>query len=151
MPHRVLSATLVALCMGLSTASCKKEQPAPKQIDLREWTADPSLPKPEITTTVKIIKEPERQKISMQVEAREAHGLTVHEVHFRLKYRIRGENGEYTYPDDLWALKMIPKITQGKGEFKTPIVELHLRDKAWQSTDDNWEAEVMQYNQYYKE
>ncbi len=138
--------------------SCEKKAapssapPKPAGIDLSNWKADPNLPKPVITATVEIVKEPERKKISMKVTAKEANKLTVHEVQITLKYRVLDEEkGEYVYPEDSMTYKMIPKIEKGKAVWQTPIVEIYLRDKAWEGTDDNWEIEIRSYNQYYKE
>ncbi len=138
--------------------SCEKKKAAPPAsakavtVDLTNWKADPSLPKPVITATVEIVKEPGKKKVSMKVTAKEANGLTVHEVQITLKYRVFDkEKGEYVYPEDSMTYKMIPKIDKGEAVWQTPIVESYLRDRAWDGTDDNWETEIRRYNQYYKE
>ena len=141
---------LVPSCEKKNADSSKTIKPA--AIDLSNWKADPSLPKPVITATVEIVKEPAKKKVSMKVTAKEANNLTVHEVQFALKYRVFDkEKGEYTYPENSMALKMIPKIEKGVRVWQTPIVESYLQDKAWEGTDDNWEIEIRSYNQYYKE
>ena len=138
--------------------SCDKKKAAsgttvkPAAVDLSNWKADPSLPKPIITATVEIIKEPGKKKVSMKVTAKEANNLTVHEVQIALKYRVLDkETGEYVYPENSMTYKMIPKIEKGETVWQTPIVESYLLDKAWEGTDDNWEIEIRSYNQYYKE
>jgi hypothetical protein len=154
-----LALRLMPLCaLIVMISSCeKKAAPAAKRstaaaVDLSNWKADPNLPKPVITATVAIVKEPEKKKISMRVTAKEANKLTVHEVQIALKYRVLDkEKGEYVYPEKSTAYKMIPKIDKGEVAWQTPIVESYLRDKAWEGTDDNWEIEVRGYNQYYKE
>ncbi len=150
---------LIALCtLIVLIPSCDKKKASsgttakPAVVDLSDWKADPSLPKPVITATVEIVKEPGKQKVSMKVTAKEANGLTVHEVQIALKYRVFDkEKGEYVYPEDSMAFKMIPKIDKGEAVWQTPIVESYLRDKAWDGTDDNWEIEIRSFNQYYKE
>jgi len=138
--------------------SCEKKNASsgttakPAAVDLSNWKADPSLPKPVITAIVEIIKEPGKKKVSMKVTAKEANNLTVHEVQIALKYRVFDkEKGEYTYPENSMTYKMIPKIEKGEAVWQTPIVETYLQDKAWEGTDDNWEIEIRSYNQYYKE
>lgn len=154
---KYLAICTAGLC-AVAGVGCKEKSsppppPAPKPaIDLTNWKADPSLPKPVLTPSVEIIKEHERKKVSMKVTVTEANGLTVHEVHFVIKYREKNsETGEYTYPENRFAYKMIPKIDKGKGVFQTPFVEKMLVDVAWQGEDDNWEIEIKGYNQYYKE
>ncbi len=150
---------LIPLCALIALiSSCEKKKaasPPPVNavtVDLTNWKADPSLPKPVITATVEIVKEPAKKKVSMKVTAKEANGLTVHEVQIALKYRVFDkEKGEYVYPENSMAYKMIPKIDKGEAVWQTPIVESYLRDKAWDGTDDNWEIEVRSYNQYYRE
>ena len=150
---------LIPLCVLMALIpSCEKKaaapsaRPKPAGVDLTNWKADPNLPKPVITATVEIVKEPGKKKISMKVTAKEANKLTVHEVQITLKYRVFDkEKGEYVYPENSTAYKMIPKITKGEAVWQTPIVESYLRDKAWEGTDDNWEIEIRSYNQYYKE
>ncbi len=150
---------LIPLCtLIVLIPSCEKKKAAtgtaPKTaaVDLSNWKADPNLPKPVITATVEIVKEKEKGKVSMKVTAKEANNLTVHEVQIVLKYRVFDkEKGEYVYPEESIAYKMIPKIEKGKAVWQTPIVENYLRDKAWEGTDDNWEIEIRSYHQYYKE
>ncbi len=150
---------LIPLCtLIVLIPSCEKNKaasPPPAKaaaVDLTNWKADPSLPKPVITATVEIVKEPGKQKVSIKVTAKEANGLTVHEVQIALKYRVFDkEKGEYVYPENSMTYKMIPKIEKGIAVWQTPIVESYLRDKAWEGTDDNWEIEIRSYNQYYKE
>ncbi len=150
---------LVSLCTFIVLIpSCEKKKAAsgttvkPVAVDLSNWKADPSLPKPVITAIVEIIKEPGKKKVSMKVTAIEANNLTVHEVQIALKYRVFDkEKGEYTYPENSMTYKMIPKIEKGEAVWQTPIVETYLQDKAWEGTDDNWEIEIRSYNQYYKE
>ena len=161
MTERPLSIVLrlIPLCAVIVLIpSCEKKKaapgtsPKPAAVDLSNWKADPNLPKPVITATVEIVKEPGKKKVSMKVTAKEANKLTVHEVQFALKHRgFDKEKGEYVYPEDSMTYKMIPKIEKGKAVWQTPIVETHLRDKAWEGTDDNWEIEIRSYNQYYKE
>lgn len=141
----------------MGVVACKEKSspppPPPKPtVDLTNWKADPSLPEPVLTPKVEIIKEHERKKVSMKVTVTEANGLTVHEVHFLIKYREKNpETGEYEYPENRSAYKMIPKVDKGKGVFQTPFVEKMLVDVAWQGEDDNWEIEIKGYHQYYKE
>ncbi len=150
---------LIPLCtLIVLIPSCEKKKGSagttakPATVELSDWKADPSLPKPVITATVEIVKEPGKKKVSMKVTAKEANELTVHEVQIALKYRVfEKEKGEYFYPEDSMTYKMIPKIEKGKAVWQTPIVEIYLRDKAWEGTDDNWEIEIRSYNQYYKE
>ena len=163
MNKRSLSIVFVLRIISLCTVivlipSCEKKKGAsgtpakPPAVDLSNWKADPSLPKPVITATVEIVKEPGKKKVSMKVTAKEANKLTVHEVQIALKYRVFDkEKGEYVYPENSTTYKMIPKIEKGEAVWQTPIVESHLRDKAWEGTDDNWEIEIRSYNQYYKE
>ena len=153
----VLRLTLLCSLIVL-IPSCEKKAATPSThatptgIDLTDWKADPNLPKPDITATVEIVKEPGKQKVSMKVTAKEANGLTVHEVQIALKYRVFDkEKGEYVYPENSMTYKMIPKIEKGEAVWQTPIVESYLRDKAWDGTDDNWEIEIRSFNQYYKE
>ncbi len=145
------------LC-ALFFPSCKKQEsvgtkPADKPaVDLTNWKPDPNLPKPELSAKVEIVKEPERKKVSMKVTATEANGLTVHEVHFEIKYRVfNDQTKQYDYPEHMLAYKMIPKVEKGIGVFQTPFVERELRDLAWNGEDDNWEVQIRGYNQYYKE
>lgn len=153
---KYLAVLVAGLCVA-GLVACKEKNstppPPPKPaIDLTNWKADPSLPKPVLTPSVEIIKEPERKKISMKVTVTEANGLTVHEVHFVIKYRTKNpETGEYEYPENRLAYKMLPKVSKGKGVFKTPFVEKMLVEVAWQGENDNWEIEIKGYNQYYKE
>ncbi len=150
---------LLPLCaLIVLNLSCEKKKAAsgtsvkPTAVDLSNWKADPSLPKPVITATVEIVKEPGKKKVSMKVTAKEANNLTVHEVQIALKYRVLDkETGEYVYPENSMTYKMIPKIEKGETVWQTPIVESYLLDKAWEGTDDNWEIEIRSYNQYYKE
>ena len=161
MTKRPLSIVLriIPLCAVIVLIpSCEKKKAAtgtaPKtaSVDLSNWKADPNLPKPVITATVEIVKEPAKKKVSMKVTAKEANNLTVHEVQFALKYRVFDkEKGEYVYPEGSITYKMIPKIEKGAAVWQTPIVEHYLQDKAWEGTDDNWEIEIRSYNQYYKE
>lgn len=148
--------TLALLAAGIG--SCKPQEdarPAPQAkpaIDLSNWKADPKLPKPEFTTKVEIIKEPERQKVSMKVTVTETHDLTVHEVQFSLRYRVLNEETkQFEYPERMFTYKMIPKIEKGRAVFQTPIVEPNLRKVAWDSDNDNWDIEIRSFNQYYKE
>lgn len=142
---------------AVGMVACKEKSsvpaPTPKPaIDLTNWKADPSLPEPVLTPKVEIIKEHERKKVSMRVTVTEANGLTVHEVHFVIKYREKNpETDEYEYPENRFAYKMMPKVVKGKGVFQTPFVEAMLLDVAWQGQDDNWEIEIKGFNQYYKE
>ena len=125
--HNIKLVKYLALCItgfcAVATVACKEKSspppPAPKPaIDLTNWKADPSLPEPVLTPSVEIIKEHERKKVSMKVTVAEANGLTVHEVHFVIKYREKNpETGEYEYPDNRFAYKMIPKVDKGKGVF----------------------------------
>lgn len=151
-----LTICITGFC-AIGVVACKEKSspppPPPKPtVDLTNWKADPSLPEPVLTPKVEIIKEHERKKVSMKVTVTEANGLTVHEVHFLIKYREKNpETGEYEYPENRSAYKMIPKVDKGKGVFQTPFVEKMLVDVAWQGEDDNWEIEIKGYNQYYKE
>lgn len=144
--------------VALAFASCKPQEgtrPAPQAkpaVDLSNWKADPKLPKPEISTKVEIIKERERQKVSMKVTVTEAHDLTVHEVQFALRYRVLNEETkQFEYPERMFTYKMIPKIEKGRAVFQTPIVEPNLRKVAWDSDNDDWDIEIRSFNQYYKE
>lgn len=148
----ILPAKKVAKAIEQAKEIAKKQAAKEQEANLGNWKPDPNLPKPEITAKVEIVKEPERKKVSMKVSATEANGLTVHEVQFVLKYRsYNKKRRRYVYPKDMFTYKMIPKIEKGLAVWTTPIVESHLRDKAWEGTDDNWEVKIRSYNQYYKE
>ncbi len=153
---KYLALHAAGLCVVVGVGCKERSSPPPPPpkpaLDLTNWKADPSLPKPDLTPSVEIIKEHERKKVSMRVTVTEANGLTVHEVHFVLKYREKNpKTGEYEYPENKFAYKIIPKVDKGKGVFQTPIVEKMLLDVAWKGEDDNWEVEIKGYNQYYKD
>lgn len=141
--------------------SCKKSDEASKNaspasskpvwVDPNKWEPDPALPKPEITASIVILKEPLKKKISFKVVAQEANGMTVQEVQLLIKYReLDEQTKEWVYPEGKQVHKMIPFIDKGKGLFQTPIVEKALRPLAETHTDDNWTVEVLMYGPYWK-
>lgn len=147
----VLAVVAWPACEKQSAGTAGQAKPSDQPIDMTTWKPDPALPKPDIKAVVEIVKEPVRKKVSMKVTATEAHGLTVHEVHFKLKYRVLNpDTKQYDYPPNLFTPKMIPKLDKGKFVFTTPIVEPHLKDKAWEGENDNWEVEIVQYGAYFK-
>ena len=152
---RISASAFAIALLAIATTGCKKNtppaRPASTRIDPNGWTADPALPKPDLVSTIEIIKEPERKKISMKITVLESHGLNVQDVQVHIHYRSFNEETKQWVDDPKRQVrKLVLLVSSGEGILKTAIVEDNLKEVAWESENTNWRVEVEKYGPYYE-